>query len=355
MNRYFYFLIILSFNYSFTQIKIGDNPELLDSSSLLELESSSKVLVISRMTNTEMLQLTPLEGAIVFNTDENCVFYFDGLAWTSLCNQSNANGAISLNDNGDGTYTFTDEDDISITLNGADDTVSTLVDNLDGTYTYTDENGVETQLSLNGGSLIDNEDGTFTFINYDGSVITISTSGSTEETITNLVDNLDGTYTYTNEIGEVTEVNTITTVEGFSGETGSVVFSGTDGKPAEDNQNLFYDESSKRLGVGLAFPNSTVSVNGSLSTAIDFVGGTAFILDESNHTALVSGSGNITLFLPPADAAKGRMYIVKINPSIILSVPLGYLDSDSVRQVEVPDGINVIWFQSNGFTWEQVN
>ncbi|MDF4201845.1 hypothetical protein PXD56_02690 [Maribacter sp. SA7] len=355
MNRFFYFFIFLSFNSSFCQIKIGDNPELIDSNSLLELESSSKVLVISKLTNVEMLQLVPLEGAIVYNTDEDCIFYFNNQAWVSLCNQITNGSEVTLEDNGDGTFTFNNTNNVPITFNGAEDIISSLVDNLDGTYTYINENGDETLLALNGVSFVDNEDDTYTFTNSDGSEVIINNDNNVQETTSTLEDNLDGTYTYINEEGEITEVNTNTTVEGFTGDPGSVVFAGVDGKPSEDNQNIFYDENNIRLGIGGNAPNSTISVSGSLSTAIDFVGGTAFVLDESNHTALVSGSGNVTLFLPPADSATGRMYIVKINPSITLSVPLGYLDSNSDRLFEVPDGIHVVWFQSNGFTWEQVN
>jgi len=355
MKYIFILLTILNLSYDFCygQIKIGDNPEVLNTNSLLELESSSKVLVISRMSNGEMLQLIPLEGALVFNTDENCVYYFDGQVWVSLCNQVTTNGSVTLNDNGDGTYTFTNNDDPDITFNGADETLSTLVSNLDSTYTYTNENGIETLLTLGGGSLVDNLDGTYTFTNSDGSEITINNS-NTEEATSSLEDNLDGTYTYTDELGEITEINTNTTVESFSGEPGSVVFAGIDGKPAEDNQSLFYNENLIQLGVGTASPNSTVSVNGSLSNAIRFAGGDVG-LSELDHTVIINGSGNNNLFLPPTNESIGRMYIIKKNPAITMTVPSGYVDSAGVEQFVISAGINVIWLQSDGFSWQQVN
>lgn len=70
------------------QVKIGENPNQIRSSSILELESTDKVLVITRMTTVQMNAVAyPYAGALVYNTDENCVFMFNG-TWTSLCNSS---------------------------------------------------------------------------------------------------------------------------------------------------------------------------------------------------------------------------------------------------------------------------
>ena len=67
------------------QIKIGDNPQNIDASSVLELESNSRVLVITRINTQQMNALTPLPGAIVYNTDIECIHFFDGVNWLNLC------------------------------------------------------------------------------------------------------------------------------------------------------------------------------------------------------------------------------------------------------------------------------
>ncbi|WP_233898667.1 hypothetical protein [Tenacibaculum piscium] len=69
----------------FAQVKIGNNPNAIDSNSVLELESPDKVLVITKMNTTTMNSTTPLKGALVYNTDENCVFSYNGTIWRSLC------------------------------------------------------------------------------------------------------------------------------------------------------------------------------------------------------------------------------------------------------------------------------
>ncbi|MFS4494794.1 hypothetical protein [Maribacter sp. 2308TA10-17] len=68
------------------QVKVGDNINSIDGSSILELESRSKALVITRLTDAEMNAITPLNGALVYNTDLKCIFVFEGAVWKSLCN-----------------------------------------------------------------------------------------------------------------------------------------------------------------------------------------------------------------------------------------------------------------------------
>ncbi|WP_027078954.1 beta strand repeat-containing protein, partial [Maribacter antarcticus] len=67
------------------QVKIGDNPQNIDASSVLELESTSKVLVITRVTTSQMDGITPQRGGMVYNTDTECIYYFDGAQWINLC------------------------------------------------------------------------------------------------------------------------------------------------------------------------------------------------------------------------------------------------------------------------------
>jgi hypothetical protein len=78
-------LLCLSTTVVFGQVKIGDNPQSIDASSVLELESTSKVLVITRVTTSQMDGITPQRGGMVYNTDTECIHYFDGTQWINLC------------------------------------------------------------------------------------------------------------------------------------------------------------------------------------------------------------------------------------------------------------------------------
>ncbi|WP_437372843.1 hypothetical protein [Maribacter litoralis] len=82
---FFIFFILLAIPPVFGQIKIGDNPQNIDASSVLELESTSKVLVITRVTTAEMEAISPQRGGMVYNTDTECINYYDGTQWVNLC------------------------------------------------------------------------------------------------------------------------------------------------------------------------------------------------------------------------------------------------------------------------------
>ncbi|QCW98791.1 hypothetical protein FGM00_01155 [Aggregatimonas sangjinii] len=108
-NLFVFFLVLVCTNFGTAQVKIGDNPQSLDPTSILELESNSKVLVISRMPEAEILGLTPLQGAVVYNTDASCIFYYDGSNWNNLCN-GGSTGNISW---GTITGNLTDQADLA--------------------------------------------------------------------------------------------------------------------------------------------------------------------------------------------------------------------------------------------------
>ncbi|MDC6390186.1 hypothetical protein PP182_15945 [Maribacter sp. PR1] len=79
----------LGTTYTFGQIKIGDNPQTIDPASVLELESNSRVLVISKVTTAQMEAITPLPGGMVYNTDIECIHYYNGAQWINLCDAAN--------------------------------------------------------------------------------------------------------------------------------------------------------------------------------------------------------------------------------------------------------------------------
>jgi hypothetical protein len=80
----FLFLLIFSISVN-SQIKIGDNPQNIDASSILELESTTRAFVITRVNTAEMNAIVPIEGAMVYNTDIKCLHYYDGTNWLNIC------------------------------------------------------------------------------------------------------------------------------------------------------------------------------------------------------------------------------------------------------------------------------
>ncbi len=94
------------------QVKIGENPNSIDAASILELESTNKAFVLTRLTNNQMLALSPLRGAMVYNTEAGCVFMYDGTQWINLCSDQLT---FTITDNGDGTFTINYSDGTSFT------------------------------------------------------------------------------------------------------------------------------------------------------------------------------------------------------------------------------------------------
>jgi hypothetical protein len=79
-------MVVLSTQLALGQIKIGDNPQNLHPASVLELESTQRAFVIPRLNEAQMQAIQPLAGAMVYNTDSSCIYYYNGSSWLNLCN-----------------------------------------------------------------------------------------------------------------------------------------------------------------------------------------------------------------------------------------------------------------------------
>jgi len=67
-------------------LKLGDNPAVLHPASLLELESTSLVFVPTRMNTGQMNAITPLDGALIYNSQEEGLYYYDNSTWSAVGN-----------------------------------------------------------------------------------------------------------------------------------------------------------------------------------------------------------------------------------------------------------------------------
>ncbi len=68
-----------------SQVGIGTSTPA--SSAKLEISSTSKGVLFSRMTNAQMLAIAnPVQGLQVYNTSANCMYYYNGQQWMSTLN-----------------------------------------------------------------------------------------------------------------------------------------------------------------------------------------------------------------------------------------------------------------------------
>ncbi|MEL6483617.1 MAG: hypothetical protein AAFU57_14265 [Bacteroidota bacterium] len=130
------------------QVKIGDNPNSIHPNSILEMEGADKALVLTRLSQAQMMGIQPLTGALVYNTDTQCVHYYDGTAWINFCDVSNViqdlrftSGVITLTGDPDATaidlsgYDTDASDDFSGSFNDLTDVPVGLADGDDNTTT----------------------------------------------------------------------------------------------------------------------------------------------------------------------------------------------------------------------------
>lgn len=136
MKKIFTTLILLGVFTLSAQVKIGDNPTTIGSSSSLELESTNKALVLTRVANTAAVT-APVNGMIIYDISSNCIKAYENGVWTNcLSNGSNiepsTNGTAKVN-----SYTCSTASagtiSVGVSVSGVTQTVTADVSQL-GTY-----------------------------------------------------------------------------------------------------------------------------------------------------------------------------------------------------------------------------
>ncbi|MEM8762485.1 MAG: hypothetical protein AAGD88_01650 [Bacteroidota bacterium] len=148
MRKILYVVTLMLPCFLVAQVKIGDNPNSIHPNSILEMEGSDKALVLTRLSQAQMMGIQPLTGALVYNTDVQCIHYYDGTTWINLCDVTNviqdlrfASGVITLTGDPDATaidlsnYDTDASDDFSGSFNDLTDVPVGLADGDDNTTT----------------------------------------------------------------------------------------------------------------------------------------------------------------------------------------------------------------------------
>lgn len=121
------------------QVKIGDNPTTIGASSSLELESTNKALLLTRVANTAAIT-NPVNGMVVYDISSNCVKSYENGAWSNCLSYTGStdpstNGtavvsSYSCNTGSTGTLTA------SVAITGVTQTITANVVTI-GTYNIT--------------------------------------------------------------------------------------------------------------------------------------------------------------------------------------------------------------------------
>jgi hypothetical protein len=80
-------IFMLSTAAAFAQVKVGDNPNTISSSSVLEMESTNKGMLVPRMSSLQRSAIvSPALGLLLYDTTTNSFWQFNGTAWVELSN-----------------------------------------------------------------------------------------------------------------------------------------------------------------------------------------------------------------------------------------------------------------------------
>ena len=127
MNNNFFKIIIslvvsciISFN-NYAQVAITEDSSNPDTSAMLDIKSTTKGVLIPRMTSAERLLITAAIGLMVYDTDLKSLVYYDGSSWMSF------RSTIKDKDGDTGIFVeySADEDKIQVVVN---DTISLTFD-----------------------------------------------------------------------------------------------------------------------------------------------------------------------------------------------------------------------------------
>jgi hypothetical protein len=94
------------------KLKVGQNPSIINSSAVLEIEHTTKGVLFPRMNTTAVNAIpSPAKGLMVMDTTVNCLKRFDGVSWDCVgtpgtsCNGKKIKGSTAQSYTGSGTYT----------------------------------------------------------------------------------------------------------------------------------------------------------------------------------------------------------------------------------------------------------
>ena len=357
-STFIYLLCFLNVSVIFSQIKIGDNPQIIAPSSLLELESTTKTFVINKMSNLQMEEIEPLSGALVYNIDEKCMFFYDGLQWVNICDKVTTSPGepfdpntviINITNNYDGTFTVSTADNNSFDI----DTREHM--GLEGSIFFGDE--------LTGEPVFDRDN---LYWDNEDKKLGIGTV-SPENTLdvkglikSSRIHNGGGSPSYPGYH--------------FQGNTGTGMFAiirnilgfSTNGKEAVriiENGNV---------GINVQNPMATLHVGGDLrvdGSIITSLGKTSMqdngnairrlfnqietVLHDDETLIISNVVERLELDTASSDNV-GRRYILKDLGGARTSLNVNYIDSSGKQTSLVPNN-SVIWIQSDGRDWHQVN
>jgi hypothetical protein len=312
---------------------------------------SALLLGLTNATTTEMNTIVgSIEGSLLYNTDDKKVYLFNGTNWVQTNNSNwlmNGNAAVSGSFLGTANDVAMDirSNNISVLQFGRRQTLGLVQSYPD----YTDPSQYITYVRGNNGvsALQFQADaaGFYKPMFYTNSAGNFRLKGSAAGT-----DFFEIGSAGTSNNGEF---------EFIIGDDGAEPFTF---KRYDYRDQLLKElmriqgssdaqDAKPRVGIATsALANSTLQVNGSLSTAI-VTPTVNLTLDESHYTVIINS--NISITLPSANTANGRIYVIKNTTNTAKTIST-YIDHTGNNATQV-GAQSSLWLQSNGSSWNAIS
>ena len=397
------------------QVKIGGDPETIHPHSLLELKSHTKALILTVVTDNEMRSIRPLSGALVYNIDQNCVFYYHQ-RWMPLCEfiPPTTPTPASFQNISENNFLFTSSSGEQTLIevppiNHQHENIPTAI--LSHTHenenfalnTHTHDFPLTTTTShtheIPDHALIDHSHTTSITTDTTNSNQGLHPRDSLQ--LNQFRQGTTGSLWHTQSNGVVGEIKntSLSTLAMFwdqdkqrlgigtinptnklhvAGEIRSQGFSNSNGSQNEPSYSFKSDTNTGifraaadqlafstkgqekmrltkegHLAIGISATNSFLEVNGALSLKITQSHTQTATLNENHHTIILYEEVQ-TIVLPLASENKGRVYCLKnlSGHDVYTDLPFIGLSYGAMTENTIPQGVT--WIQSDGEHWQQI-
>lgn len=268
-------ILLVNLQANAQQLKLGKNPNQLRRDAILELNSDKQGLLLPRINDTLQAPInTAADGMLIFLTTDNSLRVRANGIWQKLVpDASTGSGIKTLN-----------------TLTAA--TQSFAVSNNDAAAAGISSTGTTHTLNL-------------------------PMAGTTYAGLLSIVpQTISGTKTFTNEVRMNNGLSVLNSAAAnFSGNVnistltaGSLLFAGTGGTVSQSNADLFWNNTTKSLGIGNAAPNNKLEISGAANSPVSGLRltglGTAPFAPAftSNRVLSVNNNGDVVVINNPSSS-----------------------------------------------------
>jgi len=268
---------------------------------------------------------------------------------TTITGNTEANGTLHV------TGTSTLDNKLTITSGGADITGNTKVT---GDLNVTGKSILDNTVTLNSTAVGNNTNHTVLLLNASKEVITRDLP---ESVFTDLTFGSDHTGTDLKVVKDATNKVTVSIPQADPSVVGGLV-SNVSQSFAGDKRfaNDVSVQKNVKIGDTTSLANSTLQVAGSVSMAIKEIASGPYNIDATDYTVVVKSSSAVTVNLPTAAGAKGRIYTIKkaafdvsnnLNNTVTVKAQAGQFVEDG-NSIDIYNDWTFITVQSNGTdTW----